>query len=188
MNPQRVWVEVLAGHRLPAPTDCPLSVYMLMEQCWKEDPMERLQYRDAIAILRQLEQQFREAANSEATVSAAPGNTTSNTEHIYLDLAHGLNTAPPARAQSVQVSVDPSITQGTSTSTHSYVNVIDPALKLEQSASLIQQISETAFTIDPQPQPPTSHHYVNTQPLVLSLNESETDVLGDVDDRRISEV
>ena len=32
---QKVWVEVLAGYRLPCPEGCPQNVHDTMLQCWK---------------------------------------------------------------------------------------------------------------------------------------------------------
>ena len=31
---QKVWVEVLAGYRLPCPDGCPQNVHNTMLQCW----------------------------------------------------------------------------------------------------------------------------------------------------------
>jgi len=41
MNNQRVWIDVLAGYRLPQPDNVPDVVYAMMLRCWKEDPKDR---------------------------------------------------------------------------------------------------------------------------------------------------
>jgi len=41
MNNQRVWIDVLAGYRLPQANGCPDAVYDMMLRCWKEDPKDR---------------------------------------------------------------------------------------------------------------------------------------------------
>eukprot|EP00041_Stephanoeca_diplocostata_P028427 m.805559 g.805559 ORF g.805559 m.805559 type:complete len:82 (-) comp23373_c0_seq5:256-501(-) len=42
MDSAREILSVLrSGYRLPCPEQCPTAVYMLMQQCWKADPLQR---------------------------------------------------------------------------------------------------------------------------------------------------
>ena len=54
MPNQKVWVEVLAGYRLPCPPECPAAVYTVMESCWREYG-QRPGFDWIVIELRQLE-------------------------------------------------------------------------------------------------------------------------------------
>ena len=69
---QKVWVEVLAGYRLPCPDNCPTVVHDLMVDCWKPYG-ERPSFEVLMTTLR-------EWASGAQLISPIPrGNTISGT-------------------------------------------------------------------------------------------------------------
>ena len=55
MDNRRVWVEVLAGYRLPCPPGCPQEIHALMLQCWQE-PQNRPTFDTLRVAFRKMEE------------------------------------------------------------------------------------------------------------------------------------
>uniref|UniRef100_A0A8C5QN57 receptor protein-tyrosine kinase n=1 Tax=Leptobrachium leishanense TaxID=445787 RepID=A0A8C5QN57_9ANUR len=54
MSNQEVMKAINEGFRLPAPMDCPSTVYQLMMQCWQQDRSRRPKFADIVSFLDKL--------------------------------------------------------------------------------------------------------------------------------------
>ncbi|KAM8927510.1 ephrin type-A receptor 2 isoform 2-T2 [Pelodytes ibericus] len=54
MSNQEVMKAINEGFRLPAPMDCPSTIYQLMMQCWQQDRSRRPKFTDIVSILDKL--------------------------------------------------------------------------------------------------------------------------------------
>ena len=90
MDNRRVWVEVLAGYRLPCPPGCPQEVHAIMMQCW-QDPHERPTFETLRVAFRKME----EGDFGEATkLGMAGGKYKSVHEKPKASEAPSRNTVP----------------------------------------------------------------------------------------------
>ena len=51
---QRVWIDVIAGYRLPLPPGCPFEVHGIMLSCWRTEPSNRPKFTSICAQLEGL--------------------------------------------------------------------------------------------------------------------------------------
>eukprot|EP00042_Codosiga_hollandica_P059167 m.906627 g.906627 ORF g.906627 m.906627 type:complete len:192 (+) comp60078_c0_seq16:1800-2375(+) len=66
MGNQKVWVEVLAGYRLPCPPDCPGKIFEVVSACWREAPRLRPAFSELIPLFRWSE--YEAILNTPSTV------------------------------------------------------------------------------------------------------------------------
>lgn len=78
MNNETVWMEVMAGHKLGRPTDCPLHIYQIMLSCLDMDPVQRPTFKqlfmnftdllngDTDAVYRSLQTKTVDSINAKA--------------------------------------------------------------------------------------------------------------------------
>jgi serine/threonine protein kinase len=91
MTNNAVWVQVIAGYRLPCPDLCPTDVYAIMQRCWSSIPEERPSFDEILETLTQLH---------KAMQPQPPGHTLQSrfsdaSLHDYVDFARGSDIAPP---------------------------------------------------------------------------------------------
>src|SRR5690606_16467255 len=44
--------NVLKGYRMPCPENCPNEIYVLMEQCWLSDPIDRPYFKASSQLMK----------------------------------------------------------------------------------------------------------------------------------------
>ena len=76
---EKVWVQVLGGYRLPSPAKCPIDIYQIMSECWKE-PGERPGFA---AILQNLENILSFSGNKIVSASDTSVFAGSNNRNKY---------------------------------------------------------------------------------------------------------
>jgi hypothetical protein len=64
--------QVIAGYRMPAPTNCPAEVYQLMLQCWQANPAQRPSFAQLFTQLQQLDNHQRTTTATTTTVRTTP--------------------------------------------------------------------------------------------------------------------
>jgi hypothetical protein len=79
-----VWVEVTAGFRLPCPDNCPSSIYLMMKECWQQDPTSR----PSFLILYETLQKVSGGSRRENLIlnATSEAHDQHGTQHVYLDL------------------------------------------------------------------------------------------------------
>ena len=86
MDNRRVWVEVLAGYRLPCPPGCPQEVHAIMRECWLE-VSKRPTFESLRIVFRKMEEGNLLAANGLSSGIAsylASGVSTTSQPTMYL--------------------------------------------------------------------------------------------------------
>ena len=75
LNNQQVWVQVVAGYRLPCPPNCPQAAHDIMMECWRADPKERPLAGDVAKKIRLMQSLCPPDDNHDAQSSSANNST-----------------------------------------------------------------------------------------------------------------
>jgi hypothetical protein len=75
LNNQQVWVQVVAGYRLPCPLNCPKAAHDIMMECWRSDPKERPLAGDVAKKIRLMQSLCPQDDNQDAQASSAHNST-----------------------------------------------------------------------------------------------------------------